>query len=170
MRRLTSAIDETCLLGVLYGGDVLLVERTDPEHGAAHRAPRAGERFPAHANALGRALLMEQPVGALDTLFPFPELPVIALNGPRSHSDLVEELARSRSRGFAVEHGELLAGIGAIAAPVFDHLGFVTGALGVMYEAGSGEPSRLASVAEAVLRAAAGLSARLGHRAQGSAS
>jgi DNA-binding IclR family transcriptional regulator len=170
MRRLTSATDATCLLGVLYGGDVLVVERTDPGIGAADRAPRTGERFPAHASALGRALLMEQPVGALDTLFPFPDLPVIALNGPRNHADLVEVLARSRARGFAAEHGEQLAGMDAIAAPVFDHLGFVGGAIGIMFEARPGRPSQLNGVPNAVRRAAAGLSARLGHRAQGSAS
>jgi DNA-binding IclR family transcriptional regulator len=113
---------------------------------------------------------MEQPPGSIDTLFPFPELPVIALNGPRSHADLLESLARSRSRGFATEHGELLAGMDAIAAPVFDHLGFVSSAISIMFTATPEDASSPNALADAVRGAATGLSARLGFRAQGSAS
>jgi DNA-binding IclR family transcriptional regulator len=170
MTRMAAFTGVPALLAVLYGSEALVIERIDPPESLDRRGPAVGERTPAHATALGRALLMEESEATLRSLFPSGELPALTPRGPRRWSELADVLARSRARGYAVESGELVPGVEAIAAPVFDHLGFVTAAIGITHSAASHERSRVGSLAEAVRRSAAGLSVRLGHRQRGSAS
>lgn len=170
LTRLAASTKAPALLAVLYGTDALVIARIDPPESVDRGGTSLGERVPAHATALGRALLVGEREATLRTLFPSGELPVLTARGPRGVSGLLDVLERSRALGYAVESGELVPGVETIAAPVFDHLGFVTGSVGIVHRASSRERSTTAELAEAVRRSAAGLSVRLGHRRVESAS
>lgn len=170
MDRLTAVTGAPSMLAVRYGAEALVIARVDPANSLDRPGPSVGERTPAHATALGRALLMDENEATVRSLFLIGDLPSLSPRGPRRPSDLLEVLAMSRARGFAVESGELVPQITTIAAPVFDHLGFVTGAVGLTYRIGPHDRSDGGSLSDAVCRAAAGLSVRLGYPQRESAS
>ncbi len=92
---------------------------------------QVGSLRPMHCTALGRALLAFTDRTARD-------LPPNSLTRetPASRIDLDEldeELARTRARGYGVNIGETLEGVGAIAAPVLNQRGWPTGAIAISW-------------------------------------
>ena len=85
------------LIAKLVGSRAVFVEQVRGPSDAAGRA------FPAHATALGKALLAEAPASVLDEV-------VLDAWSARTITDrpsLEEDLARTRERGWALEDGEL---------------------------------------------------------------
>jgi DNA-binding IclR family transcriptional regulator len=78
-----------------------------------------------------------------------------------SPDDVRRQLEEVRQRGYAIENGEHIEGIGSVAAPVFDHAGEAIAALGLSVESTRllGDAPRLAAM---VVFAARGLSDALG--------
>lgn len=85
--------------------------------------------------------------------------------GPTLESELDSVVQRTRRRGVA-RTSDFIPGIAGISAPVFDHTGDIALALTVL---GYSKPfeARIESLIEALCRAAAQLSARLGFRGRG---
>ncbi|MER7477241.1 IclR family transcriptional regulator [Streptomyces sp. NPDC126510] len=102
----SEALGETIHMGRLDGRDVAYLA-TRESHEYLRTISRVGRRLPAHAGALGKALLAERPDGEL------PEGPYEALT-PNSHTSrgsLAADLARIRSRGWSVDREEGVPGI-----------------------------------------------------------
>ncbi|WP_432485506.1 IclR family transcriptional regulator [Kineococcus esterisolvens] len=73
----------------------------------AHRAhSRVGRYLPAHATALGKALLSERTDAELDELLPGPDLPALTERTVRTREELQVELSAARERGWALERGQ----------------------------------------------------------------
>lgn len=102
----SEALGETIHLGRLDGRDVAYLA-TRESHEYLRTISRVGRRLPAHAGALGKALLAERPDDGL------PEGPYEALT-PNSHTtraSLLADLARVRARGWSVDREEGVLGI-----------------------------------------------------------
>ncbi|CAL9273932.1 Transcriptional repressor IclR [Streptomyces sp. SudanB5_2050] len=102
----SEALGETIHLGRLDGYDVAYLA-TRESHEYLRTISRVGRRLPAHAGALGKALLAERPDAEL------PEGPYEALT-PNTHTDresLAADLARIRERGYSVDREEGVTGI-----------------------------------------------------------
>ncbi|WP_405613651.1 IclR family transcriptional regulator [Streptomyces sp. NBC_00076] len=102
----SQALGETIHLGRLDGRGVAYLA-TRESHEYLRTISRVGRRLPAHAGALGKALLAERH----DT--EVPEGPYEALT-PNSHTDrasLLADLAAVRSRGYSVDREEGVLGI-----------------------------------------------------------
>ncbi|MGW2635561.1 IclR family transcriptional regulator [Streptomyces sp. NPDC001348] len=102
----SEALGETIHLGRLDGLDVAYLA-TRESHAYLRTISRVGRRLPAHAGALGKALLAERPDSAL------PDGPYEALtpNTRTSRESLGADLARTRGRGYAVDREEGVLGI-----------------------------------------------------------
>jgi DNA-binding IclR family transcriptional regulator len=74
------------------------------------------------------------------------------------------EVDRVRRRGWAVAPGEVLSGINALAAPVFDGSGALAATIGILGSTQHIEPRPATELVSAVLAAAADLSQKLGYR------
>jgi IclR family transcriptional regulator, pca regulon regulatory protein len=158
----------TASLAVLDGAEVVLVDRVRSHRRGQPQADlelRAGSRLPAHATALGKALLAGLPEDERGALIATIKLPRHGPNATRSRKALRERLARTGPGGLAVEDEELAAGLYAIAAPVRDDGGAVAAAVGLS------APSSMISLKEMrdalaphLLAAADRISARLGYR------
>ena len=74
------------------------------------------------------------------------------------------ETERVRKRGWAVAPGEILSGINALAAPIFDGGGALAGTIGILGSVQHLAPRPAPKLVAAVLDAAADLSRRLGFR------
>ncbi|MFF4901682.1 IclR family transcriptional regulator [Streptomyces sp. NPDC001068] len=99
-------LGETVHLGRLDGPNVAYLA-TRESHEYLRTISRVGRRLPAHAGALGKALLAERPAGSL------PEGPYEDLT-PRTHTTrdaLAADLAGVLARGYAVDREESVTGI-----------------------------------------------------------
>jgi DNA-binding IclR family transcriptional regulator len=102
----SEALGETIHLARLDGMDVAYLA-TRESHEYLRTISRVGRRLPAHAGALGKALLAERPDEEL------PEGPYEALT-PRTRTtraSLVADLAATRARGHSVDREEGVPGI-----------------------------------------------------------
>ncbi|SER79198.1 transcriptional regulator, IclR family [Streptomyces sp. yr375] len=102
----SEALGETIHLGRLDGRSVAYLA-TRESHEYPRTLSRVGRRLPAHAGALGKALLAERPDEDL------PEGPYEALT-PHSHTarePLRADLAEVRARGYSVDREEGVPGI-----------------------------------------------------------
>ncbi|WP_413758540.1 IclR family transcriptional regulator [Streptomyces sp. MMBL 11-3] len=105
----SDALGETIHLARLDGPDVVYLA-TRESHEYLRTISRVGRRVPAHAGALGKALLAERP----DAELPLPPgpLPALTPNTHTSRAALLADLAGVRARGHSVDRGETVAGIG----------------------------------------------------------
>ncbi|RZQ63763.1 IclR family transcriptional regulator [Amycolatopsis suaedae] len=150
---LREATRNTVHLAVLEGTEVVYLEiQRGPD---SPRLPsRIGGRFPAHATAVGKAILAHSPAGLVDAVLAGPLRPV----GPRTVTApglLRRQLARVREEGIAYEREESAAGVTCAASPVLDADGRALAALSI---SGWLSRMRVRTVAPAVRTAALALS------------
>lgn len=93
--------------------------------------PEVGIVIPAHASALGKAMLAFAPDEA-DRVLSAGELRSMTGETLTSPDDVRRQLADVRTSGIAREQDEAVLGEGAVASPVFDSWGDVVGAIGVV--------------------------------------
>jgi DNA-binding IclR family transcriptional regulator len=79
-------------------------------------------------------------------------------------SRLKAEVDKVRKRGWAVAPGEVLSGINALAAPVFDAAGALVATIGILGSIQHLAPRPASALVAAVLDAASDFSRRLGYR------
>jgi DNA-binding IclR family transcriptional regulator len=133
-------------VGVLLIDDVVIIHH-EPRPDGSRQMPEVGIVIPAHACALGKALLAHDPAAAAAVT-----LRSMTGGTVTDRAALDAELAEVRRTGLAVEVEEAVLGEYGLAAPLADAVGDVVGALGLVVPA-SGWP--LAPAALDALRAAA---------------
>ncbi|MFC7913090.1 IclR family transcriptional regulator [Streptomyces sp. NPDC057386] len=102
----SDALGETIHLGRLDGASVVYLA-TRESHEYLRTISRVGRRLPAHAGALGKALLAERP----DTELPDGPYEALTARTHTTREALAADLARVRARGFAVDREEGVPGI-----------------------------------------------------------
>lgn len=115
--------------GVLLLGEVIIVHH-EPRPNGGRQMPEIGFVMPAHASALGKALLAFRPDDAATLL----ATKLRSMTGETivDPDALDEELRRIARTGVAPEHDEALLGESSLAAPVFDATAGAVGAIGVI--------------------------------------
>jgi IclR family transcriptional regulator, KDG regulon repressor len=152
---------ETGHLAVLDSGEAIYIERVEARR--ALRIPSAvGRGYPAHATNLGKVLLAYLPSEDLRAVVSARGLAAYTPHTITDPDRLDAELARIRAQGYAVDNEEYDEGLRCIGAPIQDHTGQVVAALGIGGPVTRVTPARVAELAELVMRAAKGLSRRLG--------
>jgi len=158
--RLATRTDAAVRVGVLHGAGVIVVHHVfRPD--TTLQILEVGAELPAHASALGKAMLAFADEQTVDDLVAegLEKLTGKTL-APRA---LVQELQAIHETGVARERDEAVLGESSVAAPIFDHAGDAVGAIGVV-----GDTERLLprgparGVASAVTDAARGVSKELG--------
>jgi DNA-binding IclR family transcriptional regulator len=145
-------------LGVLEGMEVVYLLRVPARRGL-RSIVHVGSRLPAHATAMGRALLAGMEEAALAALL--RDAPPRRL-APPPLATLMRQARTDRARGHVLQLGSFEAGIASVAAPLRDAAGRVVAAINLSARlAEAPEPRRRAAL-EALLRAAADISASLG--------
>jgi DNA-binding IclR family transcriptional regulator len=106
---LAAEFGETVHLARLDGADVVYLAKRDSIH-PLRLFSAVGRRLPAHATALGKALLARRPANEVDRLVgPAPRR--LTAHTITSRSRLRADLAAIRARGYAVDHEENSEGI-----------------------------------------------------------
>jgi DNA-binding IclR family transcriptional regulator len=112
---LSAATHRTARLGVLSGTAVNYIEKR-PHHPVT--SFDAAATLPAHATAVGKALLAFSPTRITDRLI-VKGLPEFTRNTITAPDQLRHNLASIRRAGIAMSAGELESGTSAVAMPVF---------------------------------------------------
>ncbi|MEF8813814.1 MAG: IclR family transcriptional regulator [Halovenus sp.] len=90
----------------------------------------AGRRIPLSAQAPGKAILAHSPEERVDAIIDEHGLPQFTDKTITNREALDAELERIRERGYATDNEELIEGVKAISAPIFDR-GTIAGAVTV---------------------------------------
>jgi IclR family transcriptional regulator, acetate operon repressor len=150
----------TAHLAVLSGADIVYVERLEDPR-VFGRFARSGWRVPAYASSSGKALLA---FGGSEL-----SMQAIARSGftrraPRTITAmpaLLEELERTRQRGYAESVEETWPDMGSVAAPVLDVAGKAVASLSVAGPLGEFDGEARTHAARLVVKAARTLGAEL---------
>ena len=129
LENLSSRAGANVHLAKLDGNDVVDLLRV--EHPAPLRITRSPMlRRPAHCTALGKVLLAHESPFRIDEIVKagLPRLTRKTITQPER---FLNELARVRKRGYAVDNEEFYPGTRCLAAPVFDDAGRVVAAISI---------------------------------------
>jgi DNA-binding IclR family transcriptional regulator len=158
--QLAQSSGEAVRVGVLHGPSVVIVHHVfRPD--AVFQVLEVGAQLPAHASALGKAMLAwaDPSVIAELTAEPLARL----TNRTLGAAGLRSELDDVREKGLARERDEAVLGEASVAAPIFDHGGHAVGAIGVAGDTQRVLPRGPArGLAPAVVEAARAISRELG--------
>jgi IclR family acetate operon transcriptional repressor len=114
--QLAATTHEACHLGMLAGGDVVYLDRRDTGEGLRF-ASRIGQRLPAHATGLGKAMLALLPDDEIATRCP-EVLPRVTPLTVGTRAQLMDVVTQVRARGYSVESEESTPGVCCIGAAV----------------------------------------------------
>jgi len=161
VRQLAESADGTAQLAVLRGWETVYIGKEQAMRSVAV-ITAAGVRMPAYLTATGRAMLAQLPKREVLGLFTGErEFVNRTGRGPQTVRELNSELAHVRTRGFAVERGEVTDGIWTIGASVLDALDRPVAGIGLCLPDAQWSDETESRMASRVRHAAAELTARL---------
>ncbi|MDF8266417.1 IclR family transcriptional regulator [Luteipulveratus flavus] len=164
LSRLVDRTTHNAHLVVLHGRDVLYVIE-ERAQGRPSLVTDVGVRLPAQLTASGLAILAVLPPQQVRALFASRDDFVQRHGrGPTSLTALRSELSQVRTRGYAIEQDSVTPGLASVGAAALDHNGLPAAGIAVTYPYERVAPAEREEVVDAVRRAAADLSRRLGHR------
>ena len=166
LEQLVRESGETGQLAVLDQGEAIYIERVEARR--ALRVPAAmGRGYPAHATSHGKILLAYQPPESVREIIRQRGLSRFTQNTITEEWALEQELARIRQQGYAIDSEEYEDGLRCVGAAIFDHTGHAIAAIGIGGPVTRVTPARVDELAELVMRAAKGLSRRMGSEQAG---
>jgi DNA-binding IclR family transcriptional regulator len=144
-------------VGVLLLDDVIIVHH-EPRPDSSRQMSEVGFVIPAHASALGKALLAFRPDDATRVL----AMTLRSMTGETivEAATLGDHLGEINRTGVATEQDEAVLGESSLAAPVFDSTGLAVGALAVVVQSSDWPPA--AGLQDDVREAARNISRELG--------
>jgi len=161
MGELVRQVRETTYLAVLRRTAVVPVEVIEADR-SVRIVSQLGEALPLHCTAAGKAYLAFEPEDDLRALLP-DGLARLTDKTIVDRQALMQQLRTTANSGYAVDMGEHLEDIRAVAAPVRDYARSVVGTLAVAAPAARLSAERIEKeVAPLVLKACRELSVRLG--------
>jgi IclR family pca regulon transcriptional regulator len=168
LRQLSDDTGYTVNLAILDGSDVLYIERCRTSRAGQREIDldiHVGSRLPAYCTSLGKAMLAFVPAVAQAAILDRIEFAKLGPNTIVERAALLAELERVRREGFAVNDEELAYGLRSIAAPLRGHDGSAVAAINLAVHRTMVSMDDLVLRLSPVLkRAAAEISARIGHR------
>jgi DNA-binding IclR family transcriptional regulator len=114
LERLNTDLGETVHLGRLEGSNVHFIDSLESSR-ALRVGGRLGRSMPAHCTSTGKALLSELPEEELLRLYPDEELVQLTPHSIGTRSELLQELARIRDRGYSQSIEEAEEGVSSVA-------------------------------------------------------
>ncbi len=121
MKRLRDLTGETVGLYVRVGTQRLLLEGLESKSHIKF-AVEKGYTAPVYTGAPGRVLLAGMNDGELAAILNLLELPSVGPAAITDKSALVEEISRTRERGYAISSGEWVPGSTSISVPVKNYV------------------------------------------------
>ena len=124
---------------------------------------RFGPRVHAYCSAMGKSILAFLDEAQVNSYLERTPLVAFTATTVTEKDKLLEELAETRRRGYALDREEAVQGIGCIGAPVFQRDGQVAGSISISGSASRVLGEKMTEYTEELLRTAAEVSRYMGH-------
>ena len=161
MQRLMEETGETANLGVRRGGHVTFLAQVE-----THQSIRAffppGTVSPLHASGIGKALLSALTDETIEKLVRTAGLEGFTAKTLTGTKPLLQDMAETRTRGFALDDEERTSGMRCVAALVRNAAGEAVAGISVSGPTARMTDARVARFADHVMSAASDLSSALG--------
>jgi DNA-binding IclR family transcriptional regulator len=131
MGQLSRNLAATTNLGVLHGQNVVYIEQFRDRTHPIQLATYVGFTVPAHATALGKALVASLPEKQREAWLDGQEYRPITDRTVRSRAEMEKQIADCRDRGYAIDNQESFTGVLCVAAPIRDYTGGVVAAVSI---------------------------------------
>jgi DNA-binding IclR family transcriptional regulator len=152
---------ETVNLAVLDQATVLYVDVLESPH-EFRLSSRVGTRRQLHATALGKALAAFLPEEQIESILGAVTFQPLTPNTIMNLVQLRQELQKIRKQGYAVDDEETTLGARCVSAPILGEGQQALAAISVSGPTTRIAPSQVAAIAQAVIEAAAAISAAMG--------
>jgi DNA-binding IclR family transcriptional regulator len=153
LEALTAATGETSLLVMPTGARAICIFAVEPSR-AIRLSYQPGRVFPLYAGASGKVLLPWLSAQLVETALAQGDGQLLATGKILTAAGLIEEVESIRDAGSCVTHGELDAGVSAVAAPIFGRGGQIFAAISVAGPETGFTADRLPALIEQVRNAA----------------
>jgi len=161
MSELGRDANETVYVAVLRGGAAVVIDALEADRAVCIASP-LGDSLPLHASAVGKILLAFETEDDVRSLLP-GTLQRFTDRTPTDRASLEQQLRQVSSAGVAIDMGEHLDDVRAVAAPIRDYTRNVVGTLAVAGPSYRFQAERLdKELAPLVTKASSELSNRLG--------
>ena len=143
LQSLLESVNQIVYMAVPYQSQVLYIEALYP---LARRVnySSVGRRAPMYCTAIGKALLAHMPDKERNAFLSGTELVAFTPNTLTDVKALEEELARTRTRGYAIDQEEREPGIRCVAAPLYGRKNTTVAAVSISGPANEFTPERVA--------------------------
>lgn len=118
MEKLRDITGETVVLGVRDGAEMVVIEVIETKHTLIPRG-WIGGRVPVYCSALGKATLIYLPQHDLLNLIDNMNIIPYTEHTITSRMDLLDELDKTRDRGWSLNNQEYTPGVISVGAPIF---------------------------------------------------
>src|SRR5262245_3166973 len=129
LERLVAAWHETALLAVAADAEIVYVDKVVSDRFGFRTDPRVSARRPIHSHSLGKALLAATDRELVEALVEARGLEAVTEFTIVDAGELLEDLRRTRERGFAMDQQEAVLGVCCVGAPVRAHTGRLAAAI-----------------------------------------
>lgn len=131
LAEIVNKVGETAHLAVLNGTDAVYVCKQECTH-AVRMISFVGKSLPAHASAIGKALLSGYGDEEIYALYQDKALEQLTPNTVYSTAVLIQQIHEVRQKGYALEHEESTLGVECIAVPITGrHSGIIEAAVSI---------------------------------------
>jgi DNA-binding IclR family transcriptional regulator len=115
MTELAETTNETVAIHTVMGRNRVCIDSLGTSTSPLRSVMQPGEQIPLQAGAAAKVLMAWMPKNVLT-----PLLPSVARISKKTQAEILGELAKVREQGYAISHGERLAGLSAVSAPIRD--------------------------------------------------
>ena len=161
MRDLRDELEDTVLLGVLNGPEIIVLEQALGSH-LFRFSVNAGHRIRAYCSAPGKAIIAYLPEKRRERVIEQTEFVRFNAHTLATPQAFRKELLKVAKLGYAEDRGEEYAGIYCVGAPVFDRSGYPIASVWVTGPAMRVMPEKIPGIGQTVKDGAARISSRLG--------
>lgn len=162
MEKLVADYSETVHLVVPDQCSILYIHKIESPH-SMRICSRVGERLPLYCTAVGKMILAQMDEEERADVFSATSFHPFTPNTIQDKSVLMQELAKIRADGFAVDREELEMGLTCVAAPVFDGNGKPGAAISVAGPTVRMTDRAIEKIAQGLLDATREISGRIGY-------
>lgn len=129
IKDLANATDLTILIAKETSGEIVFTLKQEPARKII-ATPNIGDRLLLHTTSIGKSILAFSH--KQDRLIEKIDLCALTNNSITSKADLQQEIEKIKEQGFAISNRENEDHTFSIGAPIFDHRGYVTAAIGTL--------------------------------------
>jgi DNA-binding IclR family transcriptional regulator len=161
LEQLASDTRETSFLAVPSRDEIVYLDKVQTDLQLQLNV-ELGTRRPMHCTGLGKAILAHLPDAQQERFLASSQLRPYTPHTITDPMLLRLELQRTRSRGCAIDHEEIIAGVHCVAVPILNYAGHPVGAISVAGTSPKQEGERLDTLVTRMKAAGDYLSRRLG--------